>query len=131
MQIHGNARLLPRQRALMCERVRHEGWSIEEAADAFGVSSRTVFRWLARFDAGEPMTDRSSVPHRVPGRTPAEIEALIEQLRRLRWTSTRIAGELGLATSTVCAVLEASRVEPAVDARAARASEPLLPPAPR
>jgi transposase InsO family protein len=106
VQIHGNARLLPCQRALMCERVRLEGWTIEEAADAAGVSTRTVFRWLARFDAGEPMTDRSSVPNDVPGRTPAETEALIEQLRRLRWTSTRIAGELNMATSTVCAVLK-------------------------
>ena len=64
------------------------------------------------------MTDRSSAPHRVPGRTSPEIEALIEQLRRLRWTSTRIAAELDLATSTVCAVLRRlglhrlSRLEP-------------------
>jgi transposase len=60
--IHGNARLLPRQRALMCQRVRHEGWMVNEAAEAFGVSTRTVLRWLRRFDAGEPMTDRSSAP---------------------------------------------------------------------
>jgi transposase InsO family protein len=106
VQIHGNARLLPRQRTLMCERVRLEGWTIEEAAEAAGVSSRTVFRWLARFDAGEPMTDRSSAPKDVPGRTPAETEALIVELRHLRWTSTRIAGELNMATSTVCAVLK-------------------------
>ncbi len=118
MQIHGNARLLPRQRALMCERVRFEGWTVTEAAEAFGVSTRTVFRWLCRFDAGEAMTDRSSAPHKVPGRTSAQTEALIEQLRRLRWTSTRIAAELGLATSTVCAVLKRlglnrlSRLEP-------------------
>jgi transposase InsO family protein len=116
--IHGNARLLPRQRALMCERVRHEGWTVNDAAEAFGVSPRTVFRWLCRYDAGDPMTDRSSAPGSVPGRTPAQTEALIEQLRRLRWTSTRIAGELGMATSTVCAVLKRqglnrlSRLEP-------------------
>jgi transposase InsO family protein len=116
--IHGNARLLPCQRVLMCERVRHEGWTINEAAEAFGVSTRTVFRWLRRFDAGDPMTDRSSAPRRVPGRTPAQTEALIEKLRRLRWTSTRIAGELDMATSTVCAVLKRqglsrlSRLEP-------------------
>jgi transposase InsO family protein len=102
----------------MCERVRNEGWTIEDAALAFGVSTRTVFRWLARFDAGEPMTDRPSAPATVPGRTPPGTEALIEQLRRLRWTSTRIAAELGLATSTVCAVLarlglnRLSRLEP-------------------
>ena len=118
MQIHGNARLLPRQRTLMCERVRHEGWTVEDTAEAFGVSTRTVFRWLARFDRGEAMTDRSSAPRAVPGRTPSDTEAVIEQLRRLRWTSTRIAGELNLATSTVCAVLvrlglnRLSRLEP-------------------
>ena len=106
MQIHGNARLLPRQRTLMCERVRHDGWSIDEVADAFGVSTRTVFRWLARWDLGEPMTDRSSVPNDQPTRTPLELQARIEELRRLRFTSTRIAATLRMPVSTVCAVLK-------------------------
>jgi transposase InsO family protein len=54
----------------------------------------------------------------VPGRTAPEVEAAIEQLRRLRHTSTRIAATLGLASSTVCAVLarlglnRLSRLEP-------------------
>jgi transposase InsO family protein len=90
----------------MCRRVREEGWTVAEASEAAGCSERTCFRWLARFDAGEPMTDRSSVPRTVPGRTPVETEAVIERLRRLRFTSTRIAAELGMATSTVCAVLK-------------------------
>jgi transposase InsO family protein len=51
------------------------------------------------------MTDRSSAPIRRPTRTPASVEAQIERLRRLRWTSTRIAAVLELPTSTVCAVL--------------------------
>ena len=106
MLIHGNARLLPWQRALICERVRHQGWTVGEAAEAFGVSTRTVFRWLSRFDAGAPMTDRPSAPHRRPGRTSPELEAQIEQLRRLRWTAPRIAGVLGIPTSTTCAVLK-------------------------
>src|SRR6476620_2422885 len=105
MRLHGNARLTPRGRALMCQRVRHQGWSAAEAAEAAGCSERTCYRWLVRFDAGESMDDRSSAPHSVPGRTPAETEALIEQLRRLRWTSTKIAAELRMPTSTVCAVL--------------------------
>jgi transposase InsO family protein len=73
---------------------------------------------LARYGAGEALTDRSSAPRSVPGRTAPETEALIEQLRRCRWTSTKIAAELGLATSTVCAVLRRqglhrlSRLEP-------------------
>jgi transposase InsO family protein len=105
MELHGNARLTPRGRMLMCERVRLDGWTVQEAAEAAGCSERTCYRWLARYDAGEAMTDRSSAPKHVPGRTMPAVEEMIERLRRLRWTSTRIAGELGLPTSTVCAVL--------------------------
>ena len=106
MKIHRNARLTPAGRALMCARVREQGWTIEDAADAAGVSCRCCCTWLKRWDAGEPMTDRSSAPLSTPMKTPPELEAVIEQLRRLRWTSTRIAGTLGIPTSTVCAVLK-------------------------
>jgi transposase InsO family protein len=106
MKIHGNARLTPLGRTLMCERVRHEGWTVADAAEAAGCSERTAYRWLERFDAGETMTDRSSAPHTVPGRTSEAVQNTIEQLRRCRWTSTKIAAELHLATSTVCAVLK-------------------------
>jgi transposase InsO family protein len=118
VELHGNAKLTPYLRELMCRRVDDEGWEIAEAAEAAGCSERTCYRWLARWRAGEPMTDRSSAPHAVVNRTPASTEAQIEELRRLRWTSTRIAAELGLATSTVCAVLgrlglhRLSRLEP-------------------
>ena len=105
MEIHGNARLLPSQRKLLCERVRLHGWTVAAAAEAFDVAERTVYRWLGRWDAGEPMTDRSSAPRRRPTRTPKALEAQIEQLRRLRWSAPRIDGELGMPTSTVCAVL--------------------------
>jgi transposase InsO family protein len=105
MRLHGNARLTPFQRALLCERVRVEGWTVSEAAEAAGCSERTAYRWLARHDAGESMLDRSSAPLRRPTRTPASVEAEIERLRRLRFTSTRIAATLELPTSTVCAVL--------------------------
>ncbi len=105
MLLHGNARLSPFQRQLVCERVRLEGWTIEEAAHAAGCSERTVYRWLARHDAGDSMLDRSSAPHHRPTRTPAKVEAQIERLRRLRFTSTKIAATLDMAVSTVCAVL--------------------------
>ena len=118
MELHGNARLTPRGRTLMCDRVRIEGWTVRAAATAAGCSERTTYRWLVRYDAGEDLFDRSSAPRSVPGRTPPEVEATIERLRRLRWTSTRIAAELEMATSTVCAVLKRiglnrlSRLEP-------------------
>jgi transposase InsO family protein len=99
--------------------VLEERWKVAEVAAAQGVSERTVYRWLARWRAGDrELCDRSSAPKRVPRRTPAAVEALIERLRRLRMTSTRIAAELGMAVSTVGAVLarlglhRLSRLEP-------------------
>jgi transposase InsO family protein len=90
----------------MCSRVREDGETVADVAEGFGISPRTVQRWLVRWDAGEAMTDRSSAPHRRPNRTPPVVEALIETLRRRRWTSTRIAAKLRMPTSTVCAVLQ-------------------------
>jgi transposase InsO family protein len=118
VELHGNARLCPFSRELMCRRIDDEGWTVEEAADAAGCSERTAYRWLARWRAGEPMTDRSSAPHVVANRTPDQVVARIEELRRLRWTSTRIAAALKMAVSTVGAVLtriglhRLSRLEP-------------------
>jgi len=105
MNLHGSARLSPFSRDLMCRRVRVEGWTVAEAAEAAGVSERTAYRWLARYDAGEPLTDRSSRPHSCVNRTPEKVEIAIERLRRLRKTSSAIAAQLGMAVSTVCAVL--------------------------
>lgn len=119
MQIHANAKLVPSSRLLLVRRVLEERWKIADVAAAFGISERTAYRWLARWrDGDRRLLDRSSAPKRVPGRTSARLEALIEQLRRLRWTSTRIAAELGMAVSTVGAVLarlglnRLSRLEP-------------------
>ena len=119
MQVHGNAKLVPSTRLLLVRRVLEESWKVAEVAAAQGVSERTVYRWLACFRAGDQrLTDRSSAPWRVPRRTPQAVEVLIERLRRLRMTSTRIAAELGMAVSTVGAVLarlglnRLSRLEP-------------------
>jgi transposase len=107
VKLHGNARLTPYQRVLMCKRIEHEHWTPHDAATAAGCSERTAYRWLARFRAGDhQLDDRSSAPGSVPGRTRAETEAVIEKLRRLRFTSTRIAAELSMPVSTVCAVLK-------------------------
>ncbi len=118
MNLHANARLSPLGRQLLCARIRQQGWPVAAAAHAANVSERTTYRWLARFDAGEALTDRSSRSHRSPRPTPAAVEAHIVRLRRLRMTSSAIAATLGLAVSTVCAVLarvglnRLSRLEP-------------------
>lgn len=106
MQVHANAKLVPSTRRLLVRRVLEEHWKVADVAAALGISERTVYRWLARWRAGDRrLTDRSSAPGRVPRRTSVAVEALIERLRRLRMTSTRIAAELQMAVSTVGAVL--------------------------
>jgi transposase InsO family protein len=107
MRLHRNARLAPAGRLLLCSRVIDEGWTVADAADAAGCSERTGYKWLARFRAeGETgMLDRSSRPHRVAA-TPPERVAVIEELRRLRFTARRIAESLEMAISTVSAVLK-------------------------
>jgi transposase InsO family protein len=119
VQVHANAKLVPSSRVLLVRRVLEEAWKVADVAAAQGVSERTVYRWLARWRSGDrSLVDRSSAPRWVPRRTPRSLEALIERLRRLRMTSTRIAAELGLAVSTVGAVLarlglnRLSRLEP-------------------
>ena len=111
MQIHGNAKLVPSARLLLVRRVVEEHGKVADVAAGFGVSERTAYRWLARWRAGDrELVDRSSAPRRVPRRTSRRVEVLIEKLRRLRMTSTRIAAELDMAVSTVGAVLAAARV---------------------
>jgi transposase len=119
VHLHANAKLVPSNRRLLVVRVLEEHWKIADVAVAFGISERTVYRWLARWRAGDrDLLDHSSAPKRVPRRTPRSVEALIEKLRRLRMTSTRIAAELRMAVSTVGAVLarlglnRLSRLEP-------------------
>jgi transposase InsO family protein len=119
VKLHGNAKLTPVQRRLLVDRVLEEHWTYAEAADAFGVHERTAYRWVARWrDGDHELADRSSAPHRVPGRTAPRRERLIERLRRTRMTSPKIAAKLRMAVSTVCAVLDRlglnrlSRLEP-------------------
>ena len=107
MNVHKNARLTARGRALMIGRICSEGWRVGAAAEASGVSERTAYRWLARHRAGgEPaLHDRSSAPARCPHRISAERVSEIERLRRQRLTGPQIAHRLGLARSTVGAIL--------------------------
>jgi transposase len=108
MKLHANAALSLNQRRRMVGRVVGQGWSLTKAAEAAEVSERTCAKWVARYRAhGEAgLTDRSSAPHRIPHRTPVERVEVIELLRRLRMTASEIAECLGMALSTVSAVLK-------------------------
>jgi transposase InsO family protein len=108
MQLHANAALSLNQRRRMVGRVVGQGWSLTKAAEAAEVSERTCAKWVRRYraqgDAG--LRDRSSAPHQIPHRTPEDRVEVLELLRRLRMTSSEIAECLGMALSTVSAVLK-------------------------
>ena len=120
MKLHGNARTCLHSRRLIVERVLEQGWTLARAAEAAGVSVRTISKWLARFRAegADGLLDRSSAPTRVPARTREERVAAIAALRRLRFTGAEIAESLAMPLSTVSAVLtriglgKLSRLEP-------------------
>ena len=108
MQVHARARLTPKGRQLVVERVLKEGWTATAAAEAAGVAERTVYRWLERYRAeGEAgLRDRSSAPRRIPHRTPARRVRAILALRRVGMTSSEISELLEMPLSTVSAVLK-------------------------
>lgn len=103
MRSHGSAKTNEYQRRLLIRRVRHQGWTQRQAAEALGVSVRTVAKWLTRDRTA--LADRSSRPHRQPRRVPAPLEAAIVALRRTRATAWQISTALRVPRSTVTRVL--------------------------
>ncbi len=132
MKLHANAKLGPKGRLVICRRVIEQGWSLTEAAEAAGVSERTAGKWTRRYRAeGEAgLLDRSSAPRRVHNATPPERVEAIAALRHLRMTGPEIAEVLGMATSTVSAVLlriglgRPSRLDPPEPVRRYERSRP-------
>jgi transposase len=120
MKLHANAALSLNQRRRLARRIVEGGWSLAEAAKAAEVSERTARKWAERYRAeGEAgLLDRPSTPRHVHNRTPEARAQVIAWLRRLRMTGPEIAEVLGMATSTVSAVLKRlglgklSRLEP-------------------
>ena len=106
MNMHKNARLTPLGREHLVKAVVN-GQTPEAAARAAGVCPRTVRKWVARYrsEGLAGLTDRSSRPHRLYRPTPAAMVALIEALRRQRWTGKQIAAEVGVSPATVSRVL--------------------------
>jgi transposase InsO family protein len=107
MKLHANARTCPHSRRLAVDRVGRDGWTLAAAAEAAGVSVRTVSKWLRRFrlEGEEGLLDRCSAPASVPLRTGEGRVAAIAALRRLRMTGAEIAETLGMPVSTVSGIL--------------------------
>jgi transposase InsO family protein len=108
MKIHANARLSPNGRRLLVDRIEREGWTVQAAAEAAGISQRTARKWLARWRAeGEAgLVDRSSAPKRVANRSDRRLEQAVAALRRLRFSGPQIAELLDRPSSTVSAILK-------------------------
>ena len=107
MNLHKHARLSPRGRALLVERILVQGLRAEDAAQAAGVTVRTAYKWLKRFrqEGPEGLVDRSSRPHRCPHATPRAIADQLMEKRRARQTYRQIAGQLPVAPSTIARLL--------------------------
>ena len=106
MKPHRNAKTNMYQRQLLIARVRRQGWTYRRAAEAAGVSVRTVAKWLAR--EATTLADGSSRPHRQPRRVPVRLERAIVRLRRTRATAWQISRALHVPRSTVTRVLARS-----------------------
>ena len=108
---HANAALTPRARLRVAQLVVDQQVPIAEVAARFQVSWPTVKRWAVRYAAQEPMSDRSSRPHRMPAKTPPATTKRIVSLRmRHRLGPVQLAAHVGVAPSTVHRVLCRCRI---------------------
>jgi transposase InsO family protein len=107
MDIHKNARLTPLSRAELVRRVLVEGQASKVVAAAFGVTIKTVRKWVERFQAEGPagLVDRSSRPRRLRQPTPGAVVERIAALRRQHWTGDQIARQVGVSPATVSRTL--------------------------
>ena len=105
--MHGNARLTPQGRLLLCQRIE-AGWPVAHAAAAMGISRDRAYVWWRRYreEGMAGLEDRSSRPRRSPARTKPSVERRIVHLRRNKGLGpARIAGIVRVPASTVHRVL--------------------------
>lgn len=108
MNTHKNARLTPYGRVLLVQKVLEQGVRPEAAAQAQGVSVRTVYKWLRRYrDEGDDgLKERTSRPRRSPLATTPEVVNQIIERRQRRQTYRQIAQALRVGQSTVARILK-------------------------
>ena len=106
MNVHKNARLTPKGRELLIERLER-GEPPSDVASTMGVSASTVHKWWRRYRTEGPagLQDRSSRPTASPRKTPADVEAKVIALRKERRIYHRIAAEAGVSRATVGRIL--------------------------
>lgn len=111
---HLRGRLGPAGRIELVRLMREEGMSERQAAACLSVAPATAHHWSVRERqaaaeeraSGGWALDRSSRPHRSPGRTPEPVERRICEVRHhTGWGPRLIAGVVGMPHSTVHRVL--------------------------
>jgi transposase InsO family protein len=127
MGVHANAKLGPAGRRELVRLIRL-GSTERQAAARLSVAPATAHRWSVREREATPeqraaglwALDASSCPHHSPRQTDPEIEQRVCQAReRTGWGPRLIAGETGVAHSTVHAILRRHGLS-----RATRAARP-------
>lgn len=108
MDTHKNARLTPKGREEMVRAVVDRGMSKVAATRQFNTTTKTVGKWADRFRAEgvDGLRDRSSRPLSSPVQTPPATRAVIECLRRQRYTQVQIAAQIGVSQATVSRILK-------------------------
>ena len=102
MDYHHHARRTIYSREQLARKVIERRLSLREAAAECGLSRQSAAKWVRSYrELGKAgMSDGHSRPHRSPRRTPAELVAQVEVLRRQRWTGVRIAQTTGLSRAS-------------------------------
>src|ERR1700722_20014553 len=107
MNSHKNAPLTPKGREAMVRSVIEGGLSKTAAARQFNTTPKTVAKWVERFRAEgvDGLRDLSSRPLSLPSQTAPATCAVVEALRRQRYTGRQIAVETGVSAATVSRIL--------------------------
>jgi transposase InsO family protein len=106
MNMHHNARLTPKGRELLIQRLER-GEHSEDVACAMGISVRTVYTWRRRYRAEglAGLQDRSSHLLNSPARKVETVEAQVIALRREKHICDLITNQTGLSRATVGRIL--------------------------
>lgn len=107
MNTHPHARTTVLSRAALVRRIRELHQPVAAVAAALGISTRTAYKWLARWrKEGRPgLRERSSRPKCSPRTTHQTLVTRVLQLRRLRLPGFQIARATGLSRATVSRLL--------------------------
>ena len=109
-----------------------KGANVSKLCERFGISRKTAYKWLGRFDPQQPegsLTDSSKRPRTSPQRCEAALEAQVVELRKQHpaWGGRKIAHVLAreqglqLAASTVTSILHRHQL---IDSSASDAATP-------